>query len=381
MARNKLALTGGVNLSRGGTYVSDERQKREEVLFNENLDAAIDPNDAEAVRSLLAHLFPNFTSVDERLGLRRRSKVDNDQAISDPEMFSAYFQFELPEGIFSSLEVDDFLRRFRSEPDGHGRGGVFAQALRDLPKQSLRRDDFLRKLSVLAKEVSKTDAKRLALTAVLEAKEYTYDMFAGFGEAGHVIRIVIRAAEKMEHDERISFLSQCIEEANDDTLAVRIFAKLTDSTTDVRLGVSKEELRPAFITRMCTQYGLQADANMDLSTSDPEAFLQWGWVPPDAHKDTEERRIQQDFWVRRIGRSRKRLAEVFDAFVMARKFAFQSDPTPVVDATLTVAILERLLNELSDDEELDEREKYAFARMRRLVAGEYKNGVPMDEIG
>lgn len=128
--------------------------------------------------------------------MRQRTKRDNDQAISDPVMFSAYFQFELPEGIYSTLELDDFLRDFQAEPDGHGRAKVFSHALRDLPKQSLRRDDFLRKLSALASELPKSDAKRLALTAVRKVKEYTYDLFAGFGEAGHVTRIVIRAAEK-----------------------------------------------------------------------------------------------------------------------------------------------------------------------------------------
>jgi hypothetical protein len=66
---------------------------------------------------------------------------------------------------------------------------------------------------------------------------------------------------------------------------------------------------------------------------------------------------------------------------MPRKFAYPHDPAPMVDNTLTVAHLERLLEELPNDEELNEREIRAFARMRRLVAGEYKNGVPMDELG
>ena len=381
IARSKLALTGGTNWVRGGEYVSDTRVKREETLFKESFAALLEPNDGEAVRALLARIFPNFNAINENLNMRQRAKHDNDQAISDPEMFSAYFQFELPEGIFSTLELDDFLREFQAEPDGYGRAKVFAQALRDLPKQSLRRDDFLRKLSVVAAEFSKSDAKRLALTAVREAKEYTYDLFAGFGEAGHVTRIVIRTAEKMDHDERVSFLKECIEVANDDTLAVRVLSTLTNPNTDVRLGVKNEELRPAFIDRMRRQYGPEADARRDLTTSDPEAFLQWGWVHPDAEKDTEDRRIQRDFWLRRIGQSRKRLAEVFDTFIMPRKFAYPNDPAPVVENTLSIATLENLFNELPDDEVLNDVETRAFDRMRRLIAGEYKNGVPMSEIG
>lgn len=38
-------------------------------------------------------------------------------------------------------------------------------------------------------------------------------------------------------------------------------------------------------------------------------------------------------------------------------------------------------NELPDDEELNDVETKAFNRMRRLIAGEYKNGVSMSEIG
>lgn len=381
VARNKLALTGGVNWARGGGSVSDERQKREETLFIANLDAALDPNDGEAIRALLARLFPKFHSIRQSLALHQRPKEHNDQSISDPEMFSAYFQFELPEGIYSSLELDEFLRDFRSASSEDGRARVFTKALRVLPKQSLRRDDFLRKLSVAASEMSKEEAQSLALTAVREAKEYTYDIFAGFGESGHVTRIVINAAQKMNHDERVSFLWQCIEVANDDTLAVRVLSTLTNPNTGVPLGVKNEELRPAFMERMRRQYGPEADAQMDLTTSDPEAFQQWGWTPPNANKDTEDRRIQQDFWLRRIGQSRKKLAEVFDTFIMPRTFAYPNDPAPMVDNTLTVAILERLLNELPNDEELNDRETKAFDRMRRLVTGEFRNGIPMSEIG
>lgn len=107
--------------------------------------------------------------------------------------------------------------------------------------------------------------------------------------------------------------------------------------------MKNEELRPAFIDRMRRQYGPEANAQMDLATSDPEAFLQWGWVHPHADRDTENQRIQRDFWLRRVGRSRKRLAEVFDAFIMLRKFAYPNDLAPVVENTLPIATLERLL--------------------------------------
>lgn len=50
------------------------------------------------------------------------------------------------------------------------------------PNRSLRRDDFLRKLNVAVKMRGTSDAEKLALIAVREAKEYAYDLFAGLGK-------------------------------------------------------------------------------------------------------------------------------------------------------------------------------------------------------
>jgi len=58
--------------------------------------------------------------------------------------------------------------------------------------------------------------------AVKASDQYAYDTFPSFGEAGHVLRIVHNITQKLLHPERVSFLTDCILIASDDTLALRI---------------------------------------------------------------------------------------------------------------------------------------------------------------
>ncbi len=49
--------------------------------------------------------------------------------------------------------------------------------------------------------------------------KYTYDMMPGFGEAGHVLRMILWTAKRLSHPERLTFLRECILNATDDTMA------------------------------------------------------------------------------------------------------------------------------------------------------------------
>jgi hypothetical protein len=380
VSRNARTLTGGESWVRGGGYISDDRKKREDELFTKELKEAIKPQDTEAISALLKRLFPKFAGLDGHSWHARtkRQETENSYSISEPSMFSAYFQFEIPEAVFSSLELEQFLEAFWAAKNDAGRGVAYRTTLEKLPKGSLKRDDFLRKLADVIRSMDQKQAAMLALVAVYEAKEYTYDLFAGFGEAGHVIRLVIRAAEKMSHDEKVQFLSRCINIASDDTLALRILVNLTNSKSDVRLEVSYQELVPAFRQRMRKLYGPSAEAaTMDLSTSDSAAFNQWGWQSEEVGHDPEDRKLQRDFWLRRIGTSRKKLAEVFDTFLLPSQYHYSSDPTPFVENKLPLPDLERLLRELPETEKLADKEKAAILRLQKLLAGEFRNGVPI----
>ena len=90
-----------------------------------------------------------------------------------------------------------------------------------MPKGSLKRDDFLRKLADLAKSIPEPLAKSLGLAAVKASANYTYDLMYAFGEAGHVLRMILLIALRLQHSEKIAFLRECILSASDDTMAFR----------------------------------------------------------------------------------------------------------------------------------------------------------------
>jgi hypothetical protein len=82
--------------------------------------------------------------------------------------------------------------------------------------------------------------------------------------------------------------------------------------------------------------------------------------------------MEQDFWRRFIGRSRKRLAQAIN-FVYPGDSSWQSDPTPIVSSLFPVDEAARLLDALkADDTSLNEAESSAIARMRDLFAGKYQ---------
>lgn len=378
VARNQRILTGGETRARGGEYIPQDRRKREDELFNKELNEITKSEDAEAIKALLGRLFPEFAKRDGPFhhDMSRRN-TENSNSISDPTMFSAYFQYEIPEAIFSSLELERFLTDFLTAINDTDRGAIYRAALQKFPKTSLKRDDFLRKLADAVHSMDNEHAASLALVAVSEAREYGYDLFVGFGEAGHVIRLVIRAAEKMTHDGRVEFLSRCIGIASDDTLALRITINLTDPKSDVRLDIAYNELLPAFRHRMRQLYGSTADAaTMDLTTSDPLAFSQWGFQSDKVDFDPEDRNIQKEFWLRRIGNSRRKLAEVFKTFLLPPQYQYSSDPKPFVENKLPLDELERLFHELPE-EELSHDENSSLLRLEKLLAGEFQNGEPL----
>ncbi len=116
--------------------------------------------------------------------------------------------------------------------------------------------------------------------AMRGAGHLAYDSFFGAGEAGDALRMVIRVAGRItEHSERVTFLGECIREAGDDTMALRILTALSKPAQDFYLQVSFVELYPFFIARMTNKYGPDTDAkNIDLSFSDTDAFRLWGFA-------------------------------------------------------------------------------------------------------
>jgi predicted KAP-like P-loop ATPase len=385
VARNSVVLTGGAGMLRGGEFHTDKQKENLKKRLLADIQQAVPADDEQqAVRGILGELFPLFRKIDDQswpsivsIPKEEDSDKESPKRIRRPEIFPAYFRYELPEAIFSSVEMDAFLRRVNDAVKEVDRENAFLETLDSMEKGSLKRDDFLRKLADAAlKSMPLSTGKSLVHAAMRAAHKYTYDMLVSFGEAGHVLRIVIRVAERLPASERLALLADCILYATDDTMALNVLTRLTGPHDDFNLDVSLAELHPFFMKRMRKQYGRDIDAvNIDLSTSDPWAFNYWGYQKREGiADDPEDRAIQRDFWLRHIGNSRSRLAESVRKFFMPANVSYSEDVSPFVENKIPVADLKRLYEQLPDDATLGDVDRQSLRALRRLLDGGFRNG-------
>lgn len=386
VGRNPVALTGGESILRGGSMLLEkEKANLDKQLLADLTQATAGDEELGQVSGILGELFPHFRKIDSRSWPRLVGQESHDKGaprISQPRIFSAYFDYELPENVFSYVELHAVLQRMTAATNGSNIAHAFLETLDSMEKGSLKRDDFLAQLGEAAqKSMPLPTGKALVHAAMKAAHKYTYDMLAAFGEAGHVLRIVLRVAQRLPASERLTLLENCILEATDDTMALNILTRLTGKQNDFDLDVSLAQLRPTFVSRMRKRYGRDVDAvNIDLSTSDPWAFNYWGFDPKNEEItiDPEDRAIQHDFWLRHIGNSRSRLGQAFRGFFMPASVRYSEDPTPFVENKIPLSDLKRLYEELPDDGQLNDLDRQSLRVLSRLINGEFKNGVPFD---
>lgn len=383
VAKNSLALTGGESILRGGSYQLDHEKAASDKKLLADLRGAV-PSDEqfEQIKGILAELFPNFlklADVQSWTSRPKRHEAEEDavKRICQPGIFPAYFRYQLPEAIFSSVELDTFLRRMGDASNDDDREHIFRETLDSMEKGALKRDDFLRKLADASiKSMPLPLGKALMRPLMREAHKYVYDTFPAFGEAGHVLRIIIRISERMRAAERAALLCQCILEATDDTMALRILTQLPGQHPDFNLEVSLAQLYPSFTARMRKRYGPDVDAqNIDLVSSDPWAFDFWGRINVEGiTADPEDRRIQYDFWRRYIGNSRARLARAFRGFLLPVA-QYSGDASLAVENKISLADLRQLYENLPDEGGLSDVDQQSLRTLRRLLDGQFKNGI------
>ena len=390
VADNSVTLTGGDSWIRGGTYRSDaEKGKLANQLMGELKEATgNDEVELDYVKDILCEMFPKFTEIDGRplrVLNRQRTKRDNeDKCIARADMFPAYFRYELPDAVYSSVEFAAFVQRFTEASDDSQRLTFFTDELRSMEKGSVKRDDFLKKVSDEVQTANLSTARFWTFAALVAANEVAYErLFFSLGEAAHVLRMVLRLALRLPKSERAAFLSGCIEKATDDTMALRIISSLTDPKSDGYVDVSFAELYPAFIKRMRRLYGRDVNAaSVDLSTSETQAFNLWGMrdlSKHDVQPNPEDREIEHDFWRRYIGQSKGRLVRTFNEILMPSGI-YDGDPEPFVENKMSVDLIRKLFTELPDD--FDSREipaKYVN-RLKRFLRGDFKKGIGIEDI-
>ena len=156
--------------------------------------------------------------------------------------------------------------------------------------------------------------------------------------------------------------------ASDDTFAVRILEYTEDRTRNKILtdfsNIDVAAIKRVFVERMGKRYADSDIKTVNITHGDWYAFRRW------VENSDDDRKIEQEFWRKYIGFSRKRLAQAIK-FIYPGDGFWSEDPTPLVDGLFPLSEITRLLNELVEGEELDEGEAKGLARMKDLMEGKY----------
>jgi hypothetical protein len=355
-------------------------------LFEDLKNATEGDAQLEQIKGILGEMFPRIAS-EERfnwdLRPKRKNKEGDERRISEAGMFPAYFRYDLPAAIYSAVELETFIKNSTDAADDAERRKLFSDELSSLEKGSLKRDDFLRKLSDVAPKVSLPVGQAWVEAAMLEAKSLTYDRMVGFGEAGHIFRMVLRIAQALPMTKRLAFLERCIVNATDDSMSFWLVTRLTSDENDFNLKLSFADLYPSFIRRMRARYGREVDVeHVDITTGDAAAFDLWGMQLPPKYNvtaDPEDRAIQYDFWRRYIGNSRLRLVQLFAGMFLPEGLI--DGPTdPFVENKLDVATIRRLNDELPQVGVVTDYDKKAERKLQRFLRGDFKNGIGFENM-
>jgi hypothetical protein len=220
--------------------------------------------------------------------------------------------------------------------------------------------------------VDSITAERLAYAVAVCAEDYAYDMM-NLGEAARALNIVFIAAQKLAHTSASQqILEGSMARATEDTFAKKLLEYtqnrernkvLTDFTN-----IDAEKVKHVFIDRMRHRYGHEIDVKtIDIKKGDWWAFRIW------AENSDEDRKTEQDFWRRFIGKSRKRLAQAIDFMYPGGGAIWQEDPRPIINKFFPTEELAQLLRQVSAGE-LDDIEAKAVQRFEELLRGRYRTG-------
>jgi hypothetical protein len=367
------------------TIVSQDHEWRKQLGIHEDetyrhqfLDKTKEKYGAN-VAKLLSYLFPDLAERASKSKQLARAIDDSKQEagekrISDPDFFPVYFRYQIPETMFSQTELTRFVDSVNTLKSSADIEAYFARTLSETQKGSPRRLDFLTRLGGTIKRMGELQAHSVAIAIARHAKEYVYDAFLDMsGEAGKAIIFVYLVAQHLATTSRVQkVLEQTITDSSDDTFAVRLLKYSKPERNKILVDFSNvnwEALLSAFIVRMEQRYGTEANiTQVNLSEGDREAFMLWA-------KHSENcRKSEIAFWKQYIGQSRKRLAHLV-AFIFPANAYWETDPSPHVELLFPIQQFGELLDTLPH-EELNADESRYLERLRKLIAGEYKDGVP-----
>jgi hypothetical protein len=384
--RNQSQFTES-NLSWKTAFRSEDTLKRERTAFFDSLKSKLEETgQAKEVTDLLSRLFPAYATYvggGFKLSLRRRTEDlgegEKEKRIFHPDFFTNYFRYQVPEAMFGATELEAFINGMNAISSVQDCVKYFSDFFMAFPKQSPRREDFLRRIALSVGRFKDTQAEALAYGAAKHARDFVYDsiMFM-VAEAGRAIVLVFEVAQRFSRSSKVQqILERSIADSTDDTFALRILTLSTETERNKILvdvsHVNPDALKRVFAERMERRYGPQVDiSQVKITEGDRTAFVIW------AQSSDKARSLEIDFWRRFIDNSRKRLAQAADFIFPFRRFLWETDPTPHVDLLFPTAEFKTLLEKLPSEEQLEASETEALDGLRKLISGEFKSGVPRD---
>lgn len=109
ISKNSLTLSGEFSSISKYRGVSDEKKRQLGAdLVRSVAELSKDPEEKEAVERILSELFPLYRGLAGRSNVipdPARDTPEKDKGIRNPAMFDAYFRYDLPSDVFSTVEL------------------------------------------------------------------------------------------------------------------------------------------------------------------------------------------------------------------------------------------------------------------------------------
>ena len=154
-----------------------------EKVGNKIKEASTGASGDDTAKALLSAMFPaRAKEVLDAQRIRRGEDTGLDKAeagkrIAHPDFFPVYFHCEVPETVFSSREMERFIDSLKTETSDSGRQTVFALKFASLEDGSVRRYDFIHKLSLRLADLPVDIARSVALAISASAAELGDDFW------------------------------------------------------------------------------------------------------------------------------------------------------------------------------------------------------------
>ncbi|MGA8595115.1 MAG: P-loop NTPase fold protein [Bryobacteraceae bacterium] len=238
----------------------------------------------DAANALLQAMFP--ARAKDVLGERRvrtaedagLAEAEARKRIAHPDFFPVYFRCEVPETVFSSREMECFIDLLTRESSDTGRRSVFDVKFATMDSGSIRRYDFIHKLSLRLSDLPIEVARPIALAISANAARLGDEVWVS--ERKRALGGIFAVAQQLSGSNAVNqFIAECIEISSSDVFAARLFKFSTTEKSRNQVlrsfqNVKDDAIQDVFTLRMSTRYG----GNSDLTPARRDIYAFSVWV-------------------------------------------------------------------------------------------------------